>query len=54
MDLFSSFLDNKGQTSVEYSLILLLLFLAVVGAASLLGIGMQELYNEVAARLQNL
>lgn len=54
MNLRIFVLDKKGQASVEYSLILLLVFLAVVGAASLLGVGLQELYTEIAATLQNL
>ena len=54
MNLCIFVLDKKGQASVEYSLILLLVFLAVVGAASLLGVGLQELYTEIAATLQNL
>ena len=54
MNLRIFVLEKKGQASVEYSLILLLVFLAAVGAASLLGIGIQELYTEIAATLQNL
>ncbi|WP_319403690.1 class III signal peptide-containing protein [uncultured Anaeromusa sp.] len=54
MKLLISFLKNKGQTTVEYSLMLLLVFLAAVGAISLLGTGVQEIYNDIINRGQEL
>ena len=45
--------DDRGATAVEYGLILSLIFLALVGAVEAFGQTTIEMWDRVAAEMQN-
>ena len=48
---FARFKDERGATSVEYGLILALVFLAMIGAVSLFGQTTIEMWNMVSNKV---
>jgi pilus assembly protein Flp/PilA len=45
--------DEAGATSIEYSLIAVLVSVAVIGAVRLLGSQLMETYNSIAVAMTN-
>ena len=43
--------DESGATAIEYGLIAALISVAIIAAVTLVGTGLQEIFNEVAAAL---
>ena len=50
--IFAIFKDRQGVTSVEYGLILAMVFLAMIGAVSLFGSTTIEMWNYVANQVR--
>ena len=43
--------DESGATAIEYGLIAALIGLAIVSGATLIGTNLNQLYNDIAAKL---
>lgn len=43
--------DISGATAIEYGLIAALIGVAIIGAASLLGEGMEQIYDKTASSI---
>ncbi len=43
--------DDRGVTSVEYGLMVALIAVVIIGAVTLLGTNLRDLFNQVAAAI---
>ncbi|KFC61315.1 Flp/Fap pilin component (Modular protein) [Devosia sp. LC5] len=55
MTIFARFAkDESGATAIEYGLIAALISVAIIGAATLLGGSLSELFTGISTRLDNV